>query len=49
MDMKIPAATTYKDMLGKSNMNRNPLIKKGSAVADIGNKAPKKKQGKLKA
>ena len=49
MDMKIPAATTYKDMLGKSNMNRNPLIKKGAAVADIGNKAPKKPKGKIKA
>ncbi len=47
MDMKIPAATTYKEMLSKSNMNRNPLIKKGAAVADIGNNAPKKPKGKL--
>lgn len=40
--------TKYKKMLANSNMKRNPIIKEGATVAEIGNKAPKKTKGRIK-
>ena len=39
---------TYMDMLKKSNMSRNKVIKKGSEIAMIGDTKKNKKKGKIK-
>ena len=39
---------TYMDMLKKSNMSRNKVIKKGSEIAMIGDAKKKKPKGKIK-
>lgn len=39
---------TYMDMLKKSNMSRNKVIKQGAEIAMIGDTKKKKPKGKIK-